>query len=84
MSSLDAGNFGAWLTAFRASLRGTGGADVPCGDCVGCCVSSFAILVRPEDTRALAVIPAALLTSAAALGPGVQAMGYLPDGTCPC
>lgn len=83
MLSLDAGHFGAWLTAFRASLRGTGGTDVPCGDCVGCCVSSFSILVRPEDTRALKAIPAELLTDATALGAGVKAMGYLPGGACP-
>lgn len=80
---VDAGPFGAWLEAFRASLRGRAGTDVPCGDCVGCCISSYSILVRPEDTRALAVIPAHLLTNVPSLGSGVKAMGYYPDGTCP-
>lgn len=82
-TTIDAGSFGAWLAEFRASLRGQGGTNVPCGACVGCCVSSYAILVRPEDTRALAAIPASLLTRVPSLGEGVKAMGYLPDGRCP-
>lgn len=57
--------------------------EVPCGDCVGCCVSSYSILVRPEDAQALSTIPAGLLADASALGSGVKAMGHLPDGTCP-
>lgn len=81
--TVDAGHFGAWLEEFRASLRGHGGTRVPCGTCTGCCISSYSILVRPEDTEALAVIPAHLLTNAPTLGAGVKAMGYLPDGTCP-
>jgi Fe-S-cluster containining protein len=80
---IDAGPFGVWLDEFLASLRGRGGTTVPCGDCRGCCISSYSILVRPEDVKALAVIPAHLLTNAPALGAGVKAMGYLPDGTCP-
>lgn len=80
---VGAGPFGAWLDEFLASLRGSGGTTVPCGDCRGCCISSYSILVRPEDRDALAVIPAHLLTKAPALGAGVKAMGYLPDGTCP-
>jgi Fe-S-cluster containining protein len=82
-AAVDAGSFGAWLADFRASLQGRGGTTVPCGDCVGCCISSYAILVRPEDAQARAIIPAHLLTNAPALGAGVQAMGYLPDGACP-
>lgn len=80
---VDAGPFSAWLAEFRASLRGRGGTQVPCGACVGCCISSYSILVRPEDTRALAAIPAHLLTNAPAFGAGVKAVGYLRDGTCP-
>lgn len=80
---VDAGSFDAWLTQFRASLRGTGGTDVPCGDCVGCCVSSYSILVRPEEAAARRAIGAQWLTPAPALGDSVSAMGYLPDGTCP-
>lgn len=81
--SVDAGAFGAWLVEFRESLRGYGGTHVPCGECVGCCVSSYSILVRPEDTQALAAIPAQLLTRVSSFGAGVKAMGYLTDGRCP-
>ncbi|MET0986524.1 MAG: YkgJ family cysteine cluster protein [Steroidobacteraceae bacterium] len=82
-ATIDAGPFGAWLVEFRESLREHGGTHVPCGECVGCCVSSYSILVRPEDTQALAAIPAHLLTRVPSLGEGVKAMGYLPDGRCP-
>ncbi|MET0659524.1 MAG: YkgJ family cysteine cluster protein [Steroidobacteraceae bacterium] len=82
-ATIDAGAFGAWLSEFRESLSGHGGTNVPCGECVGCCVSSYSILVRPEDTQALAAISADLLTRVPALGEGVQAMGYLSDGRCP-
>lgn len=82
-ATIDAGAFGAWLAEFRESLRGHGGTHVPCGECVGCCVSSYSILVRPEDTQALAAIPAHLLTRVSSFGAGVKAMGYLPDGRCP-
>jgi len=81
--AIDAGPFGEWLAQFRDSLRGRGGTNVPCGTCVGCCISSYSILVRPEDTQTLAVIPAGLLTSVESLGVGVKAMGYLHDGSCP-
>ncbi|HEU4653630.1 MAG TPA: hypothetical protein VFS47_06565, partial [Steroidobacteraceae bacterium] len=47
--SVEAGNFGTWLQAMRASLRGEAGTDVPCGDCVGCCVSGYPVPIRPED-----------------------------------
>jgi Fe-S-cluster containining protein len=82
-SFVDAGPFGAWLRQFRSSLRGDSGTHVPCGDCVACCVSSYSILVRPTDTRALSVIPAELLTPVPQVGSGVKALGYLSDGTCP-
>jgi Fe-S-cluster containining protein len=82
-NTVAAGPFGAWLAAFRASLHGKGGTDVPCGDCDGCCVSSYSILVRPEDKQALSAIPAGLLANAPSLGPGIKAMGYLPNGKCP-
>jgi Fe-S-cluster containining protein len=82
-TTVAAGPFGIWLAAFRASLHGEGGTDVPCGDCDGCCVSSYSILVRPEDKQALNAIPATLLANAPSLGPGIKAMGYLPNGKCP-
>jgi len=82
-NKVAAGDFGEWLAQIRASLQGEGGTDVPCGDCVGCCVSSYFIPVRPEDKEALAVIPANLLVTAPGQTKGHVMMGYREDGTCP-
>lgn len=78
-----AGAFGAWLQEVRASLRGTGGTHVPCGDCVGCCVSSYFIPIRPEDEAARKRISPELLVTAPGLQEGHRLMGYRSDGTCP-
>jgi uncharacterized protein len=83
VNTVAAGPFGTWLSQFRASLRGEGGTEVPCGDCVGCCVSSYFIMVRPADEQARVAIPAKLLVSAPGLAVGHKMMGYRPDGTCP-
>ncbi|MBC7983573.1 MAG: YkgJ family cysteine cluster protein [Candidatus Obscuribacterales bacterium] len=66
----------------RASLRGEGGTNVPCGECVGCCVSSYHIPIRPQDKQALAIIPAHLLVSVHGQPNGHAMLGYLSDGTC--
>src|SRR5262245_32601072 len=83
MTQVAAGPFLKWLDEFRASLRGNGGTDVPCGECVGFFVSSYSILVRPEDKAARAAIPADLLVAAPGLPKGHKVMGYYTDGTCP-
>lgn len=77
-----AGPFGDWLARFRASLRGTGGMEVPCGDCVGCCISSYAVWLRPQDERALTRIPVKLLVSAPGLPAGHSIMLAAADGSC--
>ena len=80
---LDAGEFGAWLAQTEATLRGEAAADVPCGDCVGCCTSHYFIHVRPEDRAARGVIPAALLVPAPGWPEGHRLMGFAADGHCP-
>lgn len=82
-SDVAAGNFGEWLSQIRASLRGESGTDVPCGDCIGCCVSSYFIPLRPQDKPALARIPAHLLVTAAGQPAGHAMMRYMADGSCP-
>jgi Fe-S-cluster containining protein len=81
--AVAAGPFGPWLQDIRASLRGTGGTDVPCGSCVGCCVSSYFIPIRPEDKAARERISPELLVSAPGMAAGHRMMGYRQDGTCP-
>lgn len=77
-----AGPFGQWLADMRAVLRGEGDADVPCGDCVGCCISSYPIPLRPEDARARAEVPEAFLLGRTAHGERWM-MGFREDGRCP-
>jgi len=79
---VDAGLFGEWLVAMRAVLRGERDADVPCGDCIGCCVSSYPIPLRPEDVRARAEVPEQFLLGQSAQGER-WLMGFREDGSCP-
>lgn len=77
-----AGGFGAWLEHMRAVLRGEAGADVPCDGCVGCCVSSYPIPLRPTDVVALARVPDRYLQWPTGSGQSAR-MGFRDDGTCP-
>ena len=63
----------------RAALRGESGMQVPCGDCRGCCISGYAIQVRPGDLGAKAHIPDRHLV----LHGATAHMPPLPDGRCP-
>jgi Fe-S-cluster containining protein len=80
---IAAGSFGSWLMQTRASLRGSQGADVPCGDCTGCCTSHYSVQLRPEDGAARSRIPEQLLVRMVGSAPGHLTMRALPDGTCP-
>jgi Fe-S-cluster containining protein len=53
--------FGAWRAAFTAVLREGGSMDVPCGGCTACCRSGKLIPVEPDESEALAHIPAGAL-----------------------
>lgn len=76
----SAGDFDEWLTGMRAVLRGEAVADVPCAGCVGCCVSAYAIPLRPGDRVALEKVPDQYLQ----LRPGSAVrMLHRADGTCP-
>lgn len=79
--SRAAGEFSAWLAAMRDVLQGKAEADVPCGGCVGCCVSRYPVPLRPGDRIALEEVPAEFL----ALPRGGELARMLPreDGTCP-
>ncbi len=76
----NAGDFDEWLAGMRAVLRGEAVADVPCAGCVGCCVSSYPIPLRPADRVALEQVPDRYLQ----FRPGDAArMLHRDDGTCP-
>ncbi|HEX4428762.1 MAG TPA: YkgJ family cysteine cluster protein [Frankiaceae bacterium] len=52
----DAGEFGSWLSEFRASLHDGDPAGVPCDGCTACCRSGKLIPVEPDELEALAHI----------------------------
>jgi hypothetical protein len=76
-----AGLFSAWLATMRAVLKGEQSADVPCDGCVGCCVSAYAIPLRPADKVALATVPARHLRLP--IDGGLAQMTHREDGSCP-
>ena len=80
---VPAGSFGVWLSGMRAVLRGQCEADVPCGDCVGCCVSTYMIPLRPDDSQVLGSVPDRYLMIERQ-GAGIRyQMKPREDGTCP-
>jgi Fe-S-cluster containining protein len=79
---LPAGNFSEWLRAMRRALAGGPAMEVACGDCVGCCTSSYLIKVRANESDALRHIPAEYLKPVAG-EPGSLAMGFGSNGHCP-
>src|SRR5688500_6583088 len=77
------GPFSSWLRQMRRSLLGNEGMDVPCGDCVGCCVSGYFVQLRPEDHKAAARIPAMFVVSAPGFAKGHLTVRPLENGLCP-
>jgi len=80
---LDAGGIADWLSRMQAVLRGEADADVPCGTCTGCCTSSQFVHIAPDETDALAQVPAELLFPAPGLPRGHVLLGYDERGHCP-
>jgi Fe-S-cluster containining protein len=81
-ASLPAGDFSEWLRAMRSALAGGPGMDVACGDCVGCCTSSYFIKIRASESEALRHIPGEHLIDSPD-APGTRLMGYDARGHCP-
>jgi hypothetical protein len=80
---IPAGDFGSWLSAMQAALRGEADAEVPCGSCTACCASSQFVPIGPDETETLAHIPAKLLFPAPRLPEGHVLLGYDERGHCP-
>ena len=81
-TTIPAGDFAGWLQQIRAALHGDVGSEVPCGDCVGCCTSSWLIPIRPNENRTLTLIPAASLKHTPGRPQGNWLMGYSANGHC--
>jgi Fe-S-cluster containining protein len=82
LSEIPAGPFGSWLRAMRAALAGNAGMDVACGDCRGCCTSSYFIKVRAHERAALELIGDENLRPVPGATNGAQLMGYDERGHC--
>lgn len=81
--SIPAGDFSSWLHHARNALRSSSGTDVACGECVGCCSSSYFIHLKPADAEALKRTPKFLLFPAPNLPKGNFVMGFDSEGVCP-
>ncbi len=80
---LAAGDFSSWLRQTRIALLSDNGMDVACGDCIGCCSSSYFIHIKPQETRPLSLIRKELLFPAPGMPNGHVLMGYDKNGLCP-
>ncbi len=80
---LPAGIFSHWLTHTIEALKSNDGLDVPCGDCIGCCSSSYFIHIRPEEKKVLELINKDLLFPAPGLPQGHVVMGFDENSKCP-
>ena len=80
---LSAGAFATWLSDMEAALRRERGSEVPCDGCTACCTSSQFVHIEPDETGALAHIPAELQFPAPRLPAGNVLLGYDEDGRCP-
>lgn len=79
---LPAGNFSDWLQAMRKALAGSDGMDVACGDCVGCCTSSYFIKIRPHEIETRRRTGEECLEPAPNAPAGTMLMGYGANGHC--
>lgn len=79
---VQAGPFSEWLRAMRAALAGNAGMDVACGDCVGCCTSSYFIKVRAHETAAIERIGEGNLRPSPGASDGSLLMGFDSRGHC--
>jgi uncharacterized protein len=77
-----AGAFSEWLRAMREALAGSTGMNVACGDCRGCCTSSYFIKVRAHETAAIEHIGADNLRPVPGGRDGHMLMGYDEKGHC--
>jgi hypothetical protein len=82
-ADLPAGPFSVWLDRIRRAQKTKAGADVPCGECRGCCTSSYFIHIDPGEKDALAAIPKRLRFPAPGLPKGHVLLGYDEKGHCP-
>jgi Fe-S-cluster containining protein len=80
---LPAGDFSSWLRHARGALLTGEGTEVECGECTGCCTSSYFIHIGPEETSTLTRIRKDIPVAAPGLPKGHVVLGYDKSGLCP-
>ncbi len=80
--TVAAGDLGRWVADMAAVLRGTAGAEVPCGACVGCCSSRWPVALRDGDAAAAAKFPPQSIVAPANAPTGLRYAVPLEDGRC--
>ncbi len=83
VKKITAGDFAAWLIRVRNALRTQGNLEVPCGDCIACCTSSYFVHIKSYETASLSRIPKELRFNAPGVKKGDIVLGYKQDGSCP-
>jgi len=83
MKNYNAGKFSVWLEALKGSLEGRNSVNVPCGECIGCCTSSYFIHIKPTDIETLKYISKNIRFPAPNLPKGHYILGYDKNGHCP-
>jgi len=76
-------HFSSWLQRIRKALRSGDAVDVPCGDCRGCCTSSYFIHVDANERATLDAVPDELKFAAPGQPAGSVVLGYDRRGQCP-
>ncbi|MBW8887774.1 MAG: YkgJ family cysteine cluster protein [Fibrobacteres bacterium] len=74
--------FTDWLRAMDASARSGEGMAVDCGECRGCCTSSYFIPIESDEKETLAHIPKRLLFPAPGKSKGRWLIGFDEKGHC--
>jgi len=74
--------FSDWLKAIDESKRSGSGIAVECGECRGCCTSSYFIPIGPDEKETLARVPKRLLFPAPGKPKGRRLLGYDEKGHC--
>lgn len=82
-NKIPAGDFSSWLVLIRKSLNDDSPMEVACGECNACCISSYFIHIKPEETQTIARISKKLLFPAPGFPKGNMLMGYDVNGRCP-
>lgn len=81
-TQLDAGLFEPWLQELTGSLKGNGSTKVNCGECRGCCRSSYFIPIEKDEKATLKKIPVYLLFNLPGDKSGQKFIAIDKQGAC--